>query len=895
MDTPHLPTTSVYSNRIVLMTAALAVLALALQQSSGTVRLLGRDVPITLPPAGPALSNQGVQFGDWKFATDADGTIVRRYLNDGGWGDLTDLAAKHPKSTLAKPYPIRVFILQYATLIESSPAGVVRQRRSSIDDSELNTILSSLATLKASIEAATEGAYDVRLEVSSDDDPVFGACDFADPVAQTVPTYTGADEASTTSFGPEYFRQSIAPRINDEKFDVDDGVYRGPFAAVYVIHAALSGGIEFARVDNTPMASLAYNRFTDMKASQALPVALFESWKRMVMLSAAAGSSKGMAGAVPIDALNIPSGPVWNALVAASLRDGQPHSVESVPLTSVDSLGTDQLPVVKESTDPCGVSRLGPSDSGQFEVPVGLADLALSAVKPEDATVVGWSVHPDGLGVVVKAPTNEAEAAVAKMKGSPSSEPSNSPAVVGTAVGAFECAKGEGPSGSPGLDVVLHGAAGRGYVTVAAGTPLAAVGDKQALSFSFRIANDENLALDFIGAKGEWLGTALLGGDAPGPEEVTGGLPVYDVSVPADDQWHSVTVPLERIAATASIVEVRLVPSYGGRYERLSRGQLKIGMSLPSVGALPPGWSPTTSSDAALALAAIKGTPTAEQVTDIQNGLKSGNATLRLTALSVLSRIKLPEAEQALIDLAQSSLVPVAGLATRALAFQDTDAAWSAIRQMAEHGPFDHNRRFAAEELALKPDPAMAASLNYLIAHSWSARLAGVKALGKIHSTSAAVILAAMLQTEIDPVVRLGIAQVADASIELVARRLLYAAVNDPYQWVRSACYKKLIDSPIKSIQDEALKGVRDEAVGVRIDLLRAMAAGAKEDYRPALRLAVTDPVARVRAAALRAFATLPGPVEPNEVKNVMEDQDPEVHKALLQLAKAKGFQVPVR
>jgi hypothetical protein len=56
------------------------------------------------------------------------------------------------------------------------------------------------------------------------------------------------------------------------------------------------------------------------------------------------------------------------------------------------------------------------------------------------------------------------------------------------------------------------------------------------------------------------------------------------------------------------------------------------------------------------------------------------------------------------------------------------------------------------------------------------------------------------------------------------------------------------------------------------------------------LRLAVTDSLPEVRAAALRAFAAIPGKVELVEIKTASEDKDPRVQEAYRELLKSKGI-----
>ena len=60
-----------------------------------------------------------------------------------------------------------------------------------------------------------------------------------------------------------------------------------------------------------------------------------------------------------------------------------------------------------------------------------------------------------------------------------------------------------------------------------------------------------------------------------------------------------------------------------------------------------------------------------------------------------------------------------------------------------------------------------------------------------------------------------------------------------------------------------------------------------------ALRMAVADKSAIVRAAALKAFAALEATTTTEEIANVLDDQDPNVQLALIDLAKKKGVKLP--
>ena len=93
---------------------------------------------------------------------------------------------------------------------------------------------------------------------------------------------------------------------------------------------------------------------------------------------------------------------------------------------------------------------------------------------------------------------------------------------------------------------------------------------------------------------------------------------------------------------------------------------------------------------------------------------------------------------------------------------------------------------------------------------------------------SAIVSSATLGSTEPDPAVRFAIVSKLRPQSGLFSRRVLFAAVNDDSEWVRTTSYLALIDNQAEEIRNDALKGVRDDSVGVRLAILAAMTASPK-------------------------------------------------------------------
>jgi hypothetical protein len=155
------------------------------------------------------------------------------------------------------------------------------------------------------------------------------------------------------------------------------------------------------------------------------------------------------------------------------------------------------------------------------------------------------------------------------------------------------------------------------------------------------------------------------------------------------------------------------------------------------------------------------------------------------------------------------------------------------------------------------------------------------------------IIFSATMQQEPHAAVRLRMVQQMNPSFDLSARRMLYAGVNDPSQWVRAAALSSLLFSPIDTIRSEAVKGVSDESMGVRLHLISVMKDKPDAYFRSALRQAVADPFGPVRAAALDALGAQPENVQVAEIQNTLDDGEESVQLALLRLVRNKKVTLP--
>jgi HEAT repeat protein len=144
-----------------------------------------------------------------------------------------------------------------------------------------------------------------------------------------------------------------------------------------------------------------------------------------------------------------------------------------------------------------------------------------------------------------------------------------------------------------------------------------------------------------------------------------------------------------------------------------------------------------------------------------------------------------------------------------------------------------------------------------------------------------------------DPEIRLTATELANPSVDIVPRRMLWSLVNDTSDAVRFASFVKLMQTGNPKWTSEALKAIRDDSFWVRRQMVQYLQEHPSEEARGAIRQAVTDQDPGVRAGALRAFGALEKPVTIEEVSNVLEDKFPEVQMALIDLALKKGITLP--
>lgn len=420
------------------------------------------------------------------------------------------------------------------------------------------------------------------------------------------------------------------------------------------------------------------------------------------------------------------------------------------------------------------------------------------------------------------------------------------------------------------------------------------------LRFSVRTSSQEPLALVLADKAGRSLKTIMLKGSAPGLSAAYSVLKAANGAlVQAGPEWTDFALDLKDLSSFDQAAYVQ-VGSPGFPYERGPLEQTAFEVKVNESGAAEAltvsAADPTDQEREFIAWRSSldAGWDEAKAAKLVEN-LSSPLSWLRASTLQAAFEKPDPRLIGPLRALAGSGSIGDSYLACRALGAAGAEGQ-TALVDVLRKGPFETNRRFAAEHLKLPMDRAALNLVSVLLVNrGWRTRLAAARILAADGSRESQVALAGTMdfRSEPHPAVRMVIAMAADTAFELSARRLLYAAVNDPSQQVRSAALVRLLECPNAEIRAEAIKGVTDDSPTVRVRLLQAMAAKPSGDYRSSLRQAVTDRHAKVRAAALYAFAAQPEPTTQGEIENALRDEDEGVQMALVHLAKSGKFKLP--
>lgn len=276
-------------------------------------------------------------------------------------------------------------------------------------------------------------------------------------------------------------------------------------------------------------------------------------------------------------------------------------------------------------------------------------------------------------------------------------------------------------------------------------------------------------------------------------------------------------------------------------------------------------------------------------------GLLSDDTSYVLsTALAVYQRVKVPAAIPDIAKLARSFDPALVEEAINALVFQNTDAAWTEIQDIAQRGPFEQNQRLAVEALSAANKPAQPVTYSILLAsRSWETRLAAVKAIQKLTAKTSQVVALAFL-FDVDPLARTRMIPGFDLTNDTVVKRFTEMVVEGPAQdrspWVRGATGARLAGMGNPKVA-EAVRQVRADSNWVTRHSF-AFHLPLKTETREAFRALLADSDPRVRLVTAERFAEWDS-IESNDWEALRRETDLRVVSAAIQGAQVKNFTVP--
>jgi HEAT repeat protein len=410
------------------------------------------------------------------------------------------------------------------------------------------------------------------------------------------------------------------------------------------------------------------------------------------------------------------------------------------------------------------------------------------------------------------------------------------------------------------------------------------------LSCWVRSSSKDPLSLEFESENGKRF-DVCLGADLPGSQ------PIFQANLARDGAWHQIKIDL-KVSGFSAITAVRVRPTPNSlEHPKITLGPIEYqfaSFATSNDAADGPWQAPAPSADAADTWERARWANSAHPSPQLLKFLKDPEWFVRLNAIERYIAEPDAGAEAALTEDANLAIDgPVAAAALDALWKLGTPTAKAVIHQTLKTGITELGKAEAARLIGETKDTALAPELIPLQqSRGLSTRMAVVDALANLPGENAAIIRMTFLYQE-DPELKLEVTKTSDPSDVYQWKKLLWSSVNEGSDAVRLASYEKLTQSNDPTARTGGYAGVKDDSIEVRIELLEFLKAHPSEENRGALRLAVADRSARVRAAAIEAFSTLEKGVKEDELGAALDDGHPVVELALIELALSHKFVLP--
>lgn len=185
-------------------------------------------------------------------------------------------------------------------------------------------------------------------------------------------------------------------------------------------------------------------------------------------------------------------------------------------------------------------------------------------------------------------------------------------------------------------------------------------------------------------------------------------------------------------------------------------------------------------------------------IAELRGLLADPNEEVVLAALRAVARAKVVDAEKQVADIAVTFVAEVSRQAILTLDALGTDTAKQHIKGFLTRGPFDFQRRYAAQLVGkYEPAPKPAEIVPLMVSRSWQTRLTAAEAISKLEGETAQLVAMTFLP-DIDPRARVGVIRALNHKNEGVAKRLVEVAKTDPDAYVRAAAMAALLTNETK-------------------------------------------------------------------------------------------------
>ena len=207
-----------------------------------------------------------VDWHGWAYLNGAPAVWPKIYETSGDWSGIQ---AKYVGLKVVSPtvWHLKVVIFTRTELDGRDLTGVLRERRGTIESSQLAQIREALDRFQAYVLAEYDGAVKIVPDIQVETEWMRGTDDL--------------------SLGPDFAKKYFEPRINGGTYEAEDKVFRGPFhSAIYILPGASSVRLLDSVVNDTPVAAVNASPVDSTGITKSLDFALRNTWERQVFFRA---------------------------------------------------------------------------------------------------------------------------------------------------------------------------------------------------------------------------------------------------------------------------------------------------------------------------------------------------------------------------------------------------------------------------------------------------------------------------------------------------------------------------------------------------------------------------------------------------------------------------------